>query len=157
MQDQTWLWLCLSCFSLKECPSPERSGRILAGKHTHTHARTHTDPTAPQTVIWQWPCGLNIWIWSEIILQWTSSHLSLDKLYWSLTINRVLHQLAAMPLAARENNRICVACQSVTFLSAWYIRNNAWTFLEVWNPVCSHSDSNAICEDLGGSYVTLML
>lgn len=67
---------------------------------------TGTEPTAPQTVMWQQPCGPNNWIWSRIILQWTSSHLSLDKLYWSLTINRALHQLAAMPLTARGNNRI---------------------------------------------------
>lgn len=80
--------------------------------------RSHADLTAPQTVMWQWPCGLNIWIRSQIILQWTSSHLSLDKLYWSLTINRVLHQLAAMPLTARGNNHICVVCRPVASLGA---------------------------------------
>lgn len=80
----------------------------------------HTDAelTAPQTVTWQRPCGLNIWIWSQIILQWTSSHLSLYKLYWSLTINRVLHWLAATLLTARENNHICVVCHSVAPLWA---------------------------------------
>lgn len=51
--------------------------------------RTDAEPTALQTVMWQRPCGPNIWIWSQIILQRTSCHLSLDKPYWSLTINWV--------------------------------------------------------------------
>lgn len=111
VQRQSWLWLCFSSFPLKWRPSPGGSERIWLA-----HGRWPDCTT--NYVMWQRPCGLNNWIWRQIILQWTSCHLSLDKLYWSLTINRVLHQLAAMPLSARGNNHICVVCRPVASLGA---------------------------------------
>lgn len=78
MQHQTWLWLCLSCFSLKECPSPERSGRILAGKHTHTHAHTltllpHRQLYDSDHVVWISEYGVRLFYSEQVLTSlWTS-------------------------------------------------------------------------------------
>lgn len=104
MQDQSWLGLCLSYFSLEE--SPERSGSLqLACTPTNTHSQMlslcHSSlrPSWPEQFIWQTPCGLDAKY--GVRLFYSEQALPSQQTCWSLVINRVLHQLAAMRLTYR--------------------------------------------------------